>query len=602
MIFLFRRIAAFAFLVTTACADPLSPRIPKIDPATREYLAQFLPFNNILSVDHFIPPVAGGREVVLHFSQPMVALPAIGDVVSEDSVTVVPATRGTFEWANPKTLLFTAAEAFQNGQRYRIRVAPGFESLGGAVLVNGVEFEFTGDGKTNAEAPSRLVAFPEADRTGDASLNVQEDNTRFTDLGASHLFPVLGDAQILDLMENGVNVAPFSEADRHPAAGIPLFRADSRLGAGALSGTDSAELYSRLEQNARRTFRVDLDAPDFVRVGDRFAVRAVVTNFGREDSDAMVTWHSGGFVANCGGTEKVVVPSGGRSEISCRFSAEEDSLEKAGCVWESRLDYANAVPLGLAVSTGTDSDVETAAVAVRNERYAVEIASGLADPDARVEFEKPVGALGDFGGLDLRIENRGSREVTAAKIFLNGERIILSSLDPLRPEDGVFIPMAKLPDVMAFSVSRQRGRVLSYRFALSYALAEPPDGVVENGLSVSRVVFDGVGDRVDETLAQGREYEVRLTIYAERDVADAAIREALPAGTRIVATEKGRQARVVAGGIEISLGSVSRGLKRVSYRVLAERVGSYFWPRASVYDRFASRTSGTSGSSRIEIE
>lgn len=600
MTFLFRRIATFVLLATTACSAPLSTRPVGLDPATRGYLDQFLPFNNILSVDHFIPPIPGGREAILHFSQPMAALPEIGGTALRDLATIVPTTPGTFEWVHPKTLIFTAGEPFQNGVRYEIRVTPGFESLGGAVLVNGAAFEFTGKGAKTPELPLQFVAFRQGERDAISARSFRDNGVHFESFENLRFPPILGDARILAFMEEGVNAA--REMDLASIGEISLPQGALAARNDALSDTDSAELYSRLERNARREFRVDLDAPDFVRVGDRFEVLAILTNSGAEDASTSVTWQSGGFSANCESGTAIDLPADGRVEISCPFFAEEATLTKSGSVWESRSDFMNAVPVGLAVSAGEVSDVETVSVAVRNERYAVETASGLADPDARVAFAKPPGALGDFGGLDLRIGNRGSREVTAAKVFLNGGRLILSSLDPLRPEDGVFIPMAKLPETMDLAVARQRGSVLSYRFALSYALPAPPGTVVENGVSVSRFAFDGVAGRVFGAFTEGREYEVRIAVYLEHDAADAVVHEALPAGVRVVATEKGMTVQEIPGGVEFSLGSVARGLKRVSYRVRAERRGGYFWPRALVFDRSAPRIFGTSGSSRIEIE
>lgn len=598
MNFFFRCFVFFFFCWLAACADPFSRPAP-VDSETRDYLKQFLPFSNLLSVDAFIPPQPGGRELVLHFSQPMAPLPEVGRAAAPGFATVAPATAGRFEWLNPKTLVFTAEGPFVAGTRYEVRVAGGAESLAGTVLVKGVEFEFT------ASASGADPKLPITEKVDDVSHgsnpfphSFQEGRNLQRDSIVSPSFG-LRDRDVLDLLALGIDVARALP----PRLELPRFRIpkeDAEGDCGPLCRTDSALLYSRLEENARRQFNVNLDSPAFARVGDQFLVHAAITNRSGANTRIMASWESQGLVARCDAvTDPVLLPAEGVTNISCFFSADETALGDAGYAWASRSDFTVSVPLVLKVSCDGGIGVETAFVAVRNERYVLETASGLADPKAIAEFEKPANAQPGFGGLDLRIDNRGSREVTSAKVYLNGQRIILSSLDPLRPEDGVFIPAAKLPEAMTVTVSRQRGSVLAYRFALSYALSVPPHAVVEKGMSVSRAVFEN-GKRVaGGGLVKGREYDVKVSVYLERDARDLSVYDALPAGVFLMIAEGSGER--VSGGVEFHPGPVNRGLERFSYRIRVERSGIYSWPRAVASDLKNSQTRGTGGFSTVDI-
>ena len=130
---------ALVFVSVVACD------IDKTDNATKEYLKQYSDQKKPLAVDFFTPEGDTNitqNKIVVHFTQPMVALSAIGDSIQTDLVEITPRPKGYFKWANSKTLVYQVEGNLPYATDFKVRVNPGKPSLLGFALTKEVEFKF----------------------------------------------------------------------------------------------------------------------------------------------------------------------------------------------------------------------------------------------------------------------------------------------------------------------------------------------------------------------------------------------------------------------------------------------------------------------------
>lgn len=505
--------------VFAACRVPAPIGDSPVDEGTAAYLRQFQPFNNILEFQFFAPGEPGcpaEDTFVLHFSQPMVTLDAVGDALNQPLVTVSPTLTGYFFWQTPRVLVFRAAKPLEPQTLYEVRVKAGYESLAGTALVRDAIFTF--------QKPDQ-------------------------DLSVSRAF----------------FLPPENRLPESPSVNGP--------------------------------FQMTLEAPSLARVGDRFRARATIENFSSEATVFTGLWRAQGIASNCDLKRELKVVAGGSVTLVCEMVVTENSVRVAH-LKTSLEGTVNGANVSFAISPEGEETVSP--VMLRDERYYVATDSGVAAPSATVILERPEGADPTSGGLRLMVRDPSDHLPVLAKIFLNGERILMSSLDPVRRSDTLFLPTSKLPEVLELRAVGGMNAPLFYEFSLSAVLQSPPSQTLERGLALSRQVFGANGERTLAAFDVGDVYEVQLALFSDASANDVVIEEPLPCGFKIVA-DRGAPFAVSHGRATFRLHDVPRGLTRFSYFVVPQFTGECFWPRATARLLGGQNVTGTTAAGWVKV-
>lgn len=115
------------------------------DDQTQDYLTQYSNQKQPLEVDYTSPTgevAVSANKVVVHFTQPMVALSTVGQTTSSDLVTITPAVDGFFKWVNTRTLVFQSKGDLPYATDFRIKVSAGKQSLLGFAMLKDLAFSF----------------------------------------------------------------------------------------------------------------------------------------------------------------------------------------------------------------------------------------------------------------------------------------------------------------------------------------------------------------------------------------------------------------------------------------------------------------------------
>src|SRR5262249_40088939 len=83
------------------------------------------------------------NEIRIRFSEPMVPLGRIPDVVTAPFVSIAPAIRGTFRWAGPTILIYTPSAPLPNATAYGVTVSTAATAVSGRTLRQPYSFTFT---------------------------------------------------------------------------------------------------------------------------------------------------------------------------------------------------------------------------------------------------------------------------------------------------------------------------------------------------------------------------------------------------------------------------------------------------------------------------
>lgn len=116
------------------------------DSNTKEYLKQYSDQKQPLVVDYHMPDGSVGvsqNKVVIHFTQPMVALSQVEAEVKTDFVKLEPEVPGYFKWVNTKTLVYQVKGDLPFATDFKVTVIAGRESLLGFALLKDFEFSFS---------------------------------------------------------------------------------------------------------------------------------------------------------------------------------------------------------------------------------------------------------------------------------------------------------------------------------------------------------------------------------------------------------------------------------------------------------------------------
>ncbi len=115
------------------------------DGATKEYLKQYQDQKAPLAIDYHSPVgqvAVSNNQIVVHFSQPMVALGEVGQVSNKQFLRIEPTLAGTYKWVNTKTLVFTTKGYLPFATDFKVTVLSGKESLLGMALLKEFAFDF----------------------------------------------------------------------------------------------------------------------------------------------------------------------------------------------------------------------------------------------------------------------------------------------------------------------------------------------------------------------------------------------------------------------------------------------------------------------------
>lgn len=116
------------------------------DSNTKEYLKQYSDEKKPLAIDYFLPDgdtTVDQNKIVIHFTQPMIALSRLGQTVKTDLVDIEPKVKGSFKWANTKTLVYQAEGNLPFATDFTVKVLAGKESLLGFALLKDFVFSFS---------------------------------------------------------------------------------------------------------------------------------------------------------------------------------------------------------------------------------------------------------------------------------------------------------------------------------------------------------------------------------------------------------------------------------------------------------------------------
>lgn len=113
------RVAMVMLVVSAACG-------PKVKPGLE------------VTVD---PDPGGGSErrtarIAVHFSRPMVAAGSLGGPAGSPPLRIEPAVRGTFRWADERTLVFTSEAPLPRSTRFLVEIPAGTRALDGLGLAS----------------------------------------------------------------------------------------------------------------------------------------------------------------------------------------------------------------------------------------------------------------------------------------------------------------------------------------------------------------------------------------------------------------------------------------------------------------------------------
>lgn len=115
------------------------------DDQTQDYLKQYSDQKQALEVDYTSPTgevAVNVNKVVVHFTQPMVALSTVGQTTTSDLVTVTPRVDGFFKWVNTRTLIFQTKGNLPYATDFKVKVLAGKQSLLGFAMLKDFEFSF----------------------------------------------------------------------------------------------------------------------------------------------------------------------------------------------------------------------------------------------------------------------------------------------------------------------------------------------------------------------------------------------------------------------------------------------------------------------------
>lgn len=112
----------------------------------KKYLEQFKNKQAPLQVVSVSPEGAlpnQPKQVIVHYSQPMVALQSLHQSqANSDFVEISPKPAGSFRWVNSRTLIFETKDGFDFATRYQVKVLAGQQSQLGYALLKEKAFEF----------------------------------------------------------------------------------------------------------------------------------------------------------------------------------------------------------------------------------------------------------------------------------------------------------------------------------------------------------------------------------------------------------------------------------------------------------------------------
>jgi alpha-2-macroglobulin len=139
-------------LLTLSCQATLD------DPATEQYLKQYTDQKAPLKVDYYQPEEGkvgiSQNKIVIHFTQPMVPLSALGEEVTTDLVKIDPLPEGYFKWVNTKTLVYQVKGNLPYSTDFLVKVYSGKPSLLGFAMVKDMSLKF------NTPAPTISTVSP----------------------------------------------------------------------------------------------------------------------------------------------------------------------------------------------------------------------------------------------------------------------------------------------------------------------------------------------------------------------------------------------------------------------------------------------------------
>ncbi|OVE82765.1 hypothetical protein BVY03_00145 [bacterium K02(2017)] len=165
------------------------------DVATEQYLKQYTNQTKPLEIDYYLPEgltQTNQNKIVIHFTQPMIALSALGKIKTNNLVTITPKVNGYFKWVNTKTLIYQVKGSLPYATRFKISVKAGNQSLLGFALTKDFDFSFhtpipqivnvmpkDGNDKLNLSDPIRLT-FNQNINSGKLKkfINLQSNQTK----------------------------------------------------------------------------------------------------------------------------------------------------------------------------------------------------------------------------------------------------------------------------------------------------------------------------------------------------------------------------------------------------------------------------------------